>query len=60
MIICFVNRKSITHYTNMYKDFESFFADNPYARIMFAFNEDDDLLKGTVLLKDKKYGNNYK
>lgn len=54
MIICFVNRKGITHYTNIYKDFESFFAENRYARIMFAFNEDDDLLKGEVLWKDKK------
>lgn len=54
MIICFVNRKGITHYTNMYKDFESFFAENRYAKIMFAFNEDDDLLKGKVLWKDKK------
>lgn len=54
MIICFVNRKGITHYTNMYKDFESFFADKPYARIMFAFNEADDLLKGKVLWKSKK------
>lgn len=53
MIICFVTKKRNAYWTNMYKDLETFCKENPTKRVMFAFEEKDDLLNGDIILNGK-------
>lgn len=53
MIICFVTGKHNCYWTNMYKDLETFCKENPTKRVMFAFEEKDDLLDGDIILDGK-------